>query len=171
MAWLATKTGKDALRRRVGIEWDTVGRICDRVVADELDSACRLLGMRFGVDGAGQGGRPTAHCRAGGDSETGRSWVVARCGSLGQGPCLSRQRTKAPAPRRSIAGFNRKRQQPAIAMPRSPGFRPQHRGRRLSPDRARCQPGARETAPPHPPRVWPRRSWPSPCRRLRRAHS
>jgi transposase len=37
VAWLATKMDKDALRRLVGIDWDTVGRICDRVVADELD--------------------------------------------------------------------------------------------------------------------------------------
>jgi transposase len=28
---------KDALRRLVQVDWDTVGRICDRVVADELD--------------------------------------------------------------------------------------------------------------------------------------
>jgi len=37
VAWLAVKMDKDALRRLVGIDWDTVGRICDRVVADELD--------------------------------------------------------------------------------------------------------------------------------------
>jgi len=37
VAWLAVKMDKDALRRLVGIDWDTVGRICDRVVADDLD--------------------------------------------------------------------------------------------------------------------------------------
>ena len=37
VAWLATKMDQDALRRLVGIDWDTVGRICGRVVADELD--------------------------------------------------------------------------------------------------------------------------------------
>jgi hypothetical protein len=37
VAWLAVKMDKDALRRLVQVDWDTVGRICDRVVADELD--------------------------------------------------------------------------------------------------------------------------------------
>ena len=37
VAWLATKMDKDALRRLVSVDWATVGRICDRVVADELD--------------------------------------------------------------------------------------------------------------------------------------
>lgn len=37
VAWLAIKMDKDALRRLVQVDWDTVGRICDRVVADELD--------------------------------------------------------------------------------------------------------------------------------------
>ena len=37
VAWLAVKMDQDALRRLVAIDWDTVGRICDRVVADELD--------------------------------------------------------------------------------------------------------------------------------------
>jgi len=50
VAWLATKMDKDALRRLVGIDWDTVGRICDRVVADELDPG-RLDGLfNMGVD-------------------------------------------------------------------------------------------------------------------------
>lgn len=50
VAWLATKMDKDALRRLVGIDWDTVGRICDRVVADELDPG-RLDGLYdIGVD-------------------------------------------------------------------------------------------------------------------------
>jgi len=47
VAWLATKMDKDALRRLVGIDWDTVGRICDRVVADELDPG-RLDGLSSG---------------------------------------------------------------------------------------------------------------------------
>jgi transposase len=37
VAWLAVKMDQDALRRLVAIDWDTVVRICDRVVADELD--------------------------------------------------------------------------------------------------------------------------------------
>lgn len=37
VAWLAVKMDQDALRRLVQVDWDTVGRICDRVVADELD--------------------------------------------------------------------------------------------------------------------------------------
>jgi transposase len=37
VAWLATKMDKDALRRLASVDWDTVGRICGRVVADELD--------------------------------------------------------------------------------------------------------------------------------------
>ncbi|MCA1713524.1 MAG: ISL3 family transposase [Actinobacteria bacterium] len=50
VAWLAVKMDKDALRRLVGIDWDTVGRICDRVVADELDPG-RLDGLfDIGVD-------------------------------------------------------------------------------------------------------------------------
>ncbi len=50
VAWLAVKMDKDALRRLVGIDWDTVGRICGRVVADELDPG-RLDGLfTIGVD-------------------------------------------------------------------------------------------------------------------------
>jgi len=50
VAWLATKMDKDAVRRLVGVDWDTVGRICDRVVADELDPG-RLDGLYdIGVD-------------------------------------------------------------------------------------------------------------------------
>jgi transposase len=50
VAWLAVKLDQDALRRLVAIDWDTVGRICDRVVADELDPA-RLDGLYdIGVD-------------------------------------------------------------------------------------------------------------------------
>ena len=41
VAWLAVKMDQDALRRLVQIDWDTVGRTCDRVVADELDPGVR----------------------------------------------------------------------------------------------------------------------------------
>ncbi len=37
VAWLATKMDKTAVTRLVRIDWDTVGRICQRVVSDELD--------------------------------------------------------------------------------------------------------------------------------------
>lgn len=37
VAWSATKMDKTALCALVGIDWDTVGRICARVMADELD--------------------------------------------------------------------------------------------------------------------------------------
>jgi len=37
VAWSATKMDKSALCDLVDIDWATVGRICDRVVADELD--------------------------------------------------------------------------------------------------------------------------------------
>ncbi len=37
VAWLAIKMDKDAVRRLVSVGWATVGRICQRVVADELD--------------------------------------------------------------------------------------------------------------------------------------
>ncbi|MGA7270030.1 MAG: ISL3 family transposase [Acidimicrobiia bacterium] len=37
VAWLATKMDKEAVRRLVRIDWDTVGRICQRVAASELD--------------------------------------------------------------------------------------------------------------------------------------
>jgi len=50
VAWLATKMDKDAVRRLVQVDWDTVGRICKRVVADELDPN-RLDGLfDIGVD-------------------------------------------------------------------------------------------------------------------------
>lgn len=50
VAWSATKMDKTALCTLVGIDWDTVGRICDRVVADELDPH-RLDGLfNIGVD-------------------------------------------------------------------------------------------------------------------------
>ena len=49
-AYLATKTDKSTIARFLRIDWDTVGRICDRVVADELDAG-RLDGLvHIGVD-------------------------------------------------------------------------------------------------------------------------
>lgn len=50
VAWLATKMDKTAVRRLVQVDWATVGRICERVVADELDPG-RLDGLfDIGVD-------------------------------------------------------------------------------------------------------------------------
>lgn len=50
VAWLATKMDQTAVSRLVRIDWDTVGRICERVVADELDPG-RLDGLfDVGVD-------------------------------------------------------------------------------------------------------------------------
>ncbi len=50
VAWLATKTDKTTITRLVRIDWETVGRICSRVVADELDPS-RLDGLfEIGVD-------------------------------------------------------------------------------------------------------------------------
>ena len=49
-AFLATKTDKTTIARFLRIDWDTVGRICERVVAAELD-ADRLDGLvDIGVD-------------------------------------------------------------------------------------------------------------------------
>jgi transposase len=49
-AFLATKTDKTTIARFLRVDWDTVGRICQRVVADELD-ADRLAGLvNIGVD-------------------------------------------------------------------------------------------------------------------------
>ena len=49
-AYLATRTDKTTITRLLRIDWDTVGRICDRVVADELDHD-RLAGLvSVGVD-------------------------------------------------------------------------------------------------------------------------
>jgi transposase len=49
-AFLATKTDKTTITRFLRIDWDTVGRICDRVVGDELDAG-RLDGLvHIGVD-------------------------------------------------------------------------------------------------------------------------
>ena len=50
VAYLATKTDKTAITRILRIDWDTVGRACERVVADGLDP-CRLEGLvSIGVD-------------------------------------------------------------------------------------------------------------------------
>lgn len=50
VAFLATKTDKTTITRLLRIDWDTVGRICARVVADGLDPA-RLDGLvHIGVD-------------------------------------------------------------------------------------------------------------------------
>jgi transposase len=49
-AFLATKTDKTTIARFLRIDWDTVGRICERVVGDELDTE-RLDGLvHVGVD-------------------------------------------------------------------------------------------------------------------------
>jgi transposase len=49
-AFLATKTDKTTIVRFLRIDWDTVGRICERVVGDELDAE-RLDGLvHIGVD-------------------------------------------------------------------------------------------------------------------------
>jgi len=49
-AFLATKTDKTTIARFLRIDWDTVGRICQRVVGDELDAE-RLDGLvHIGVD-------------------------------------------------------------------------------------------------------------------------
>jgi len=50
VAWLATKMDKTAITRLARIDWDTVGRVCERVVADGLDPR-RLDGLvEVGVD-------------------------------------------------------------------------------------------------------------------------
>ncbi|HEY2672733.1 MAG TPA: ISL3 family transposase [Rugosimonospora sp.] len=50
VAWLATKMDKTAIVRYARIDWDTVGRICERVVADGLDES-RFDGLvSIGVD-------------------------------------------------------------------------------------------------------------------------
>jgi len=48
--WLATKTDKTTIGRLVRIDWETVGRICSRVVADELDPARLDDLFEIGVD-------------------------------------------------------------------------------------------------------------------------
>lgn len=50
VAFLATKTDKTTITRLSRVDWDTVGRICERVVADGLDPT-RLDGLvNIGVD-------------------------------------------------------------------------------------------------------------------------
>ena len=50
IAFLATKTDKTTITRLSRVDWDSVGRICERVVADGLDPA-RLDGLvNIGVD-------------------------------------------------------------------------------------------------------------------------
>jgi transposase len=50
VAFLATKMDKSAIARLARVDWDTVGRICERVVADGLDPR-RLDGLvEIGVD-------------------------------------------------------------------------------------------------------------------------
>jgi transposase len=49
-AFLATRTDKTTIARFVRVDWDTIGRICQRVVATELDTD-RLDGLvTIGVD-------------------------------------------------------------------------------------------------------------------------
>ena len=49
-AFLATKTDKTTIARFLRVDWDTVGRICERVAATELDAE-RLAGLvHVGVD-------------------------------------------------------------------------------------------------------------------------
>ena len=50
VAWLATRTDQSAIATFCRIDWDTVGRICERVVADELDDARLDSLVRIGVD-------------------------------------------------------------------------------------------------------------------------
>lgn len=50
VAWLATRMDKSAIARLCRVSWRTVGRVCERVVATELDPH-RLDGLfRIGVD-------------------------------------------------------------------------------------------------------------------------
>jgi transposase len=50
VAWLTTRTDKTAITRLVRIDWDTVGRIVERVSASELDPD-RLDGLfELGID-------------------------------------------------------------------------------------------------------------------------
>lgn len=50
VAFLATKMDKTAICRLLRIDWDTVGRICARVVADGLDPSLLDGLVRIGVD-------------------------------------------------------------------------------------------------------------------------
>jgi transposase len=49
-AVLATKTDKTTIARLLRIDWDTVGRICQRVVADDLDPTRLDALVHIGVD-------------------------------------------------------------------------------------------------------------------------
>jgi transposase len=50
IAWLATRMDKTAIARLCRVSWRTVGRVCERVAASELDPV-RLDGLfRIGVD-------------------------------------------------------------------------------------------------------------------------
>jgi transposase len=50
VAWLAQQMAKTPIARLLGVAWDSVGRIVERVVADQLD-ADRLRGLvKIGVD-------------------------------------------------------------------------------------------------------------------------
>lgn len=49
-AFLATKTDKTTIARFLRIDWDTVGRICERVVADSLDPDRLDALVNIGVD-------------------------------------------------------------------------------------------------------------------------
>lgn len=50
VGWLATTMDKTAICRLVRIDWDTVGRICERVVADKLDPGRLDDLFEIGVD-------------------------------------------------------------------------------------------------------------------------
>jgi transposase len=50
VAWLATRTDKTAITRLVRVTWRTVGRIIERVVADELDPGRLDNLFEIGVD-------------------------------------------------------------------------------------------------------------------------
>lgn len=59
VAFLATKTDKTTITRLSRVDWDTVGRICQWVVADGLDPD-RLDGLvTIGVDTRSAGGATT----------------------------------------------------------------------------------------------------------------
>jgi transposase len=50
VAWLAARTDKSAICRMLRVDWDTVGRIVERVCADELDPARLQELYDIGVD-------------------------------------------------------------------------------------------------------------------------
>ncbi len=49
-AFLATRTDKSTIARFLRLDWDTIGRICQRVVADELDTDWLAGLVTIGVD-------------------------------------------------------------------------------------------------------------------------